>query len=113
MIDSEASCIQRAVEDVTTARAAAMIVERRITRMPLFAPHLDVVEIPEEFFPPGPLTFTCGVMANARDRALADAYVDWICGAEGQTFFEKAGFIPAIYAKGQELVEQLRVHDES
>ena len=77
----------------------------------MYAPHLDLVEIPEKFFPAGPLTFTVGVMRDARDRAAADAYVDWITGPEGQAHFERAGFTPAISAKGQELVEKLGVKD--
>lgn len=111
VIDNQATCVQRTVEDVTAGRADAMIVERRITRMPLYAPHLDLVEIPEEFFPAGPLTFTVGVMNDARDSALAEAYVAWITGPAGQAHFERAGFIPALSPKGQELVEKLGVKD--
>ncbi len=110
VLDKRASCVQRTVEMVTEGKADAMIVERRITRMPLYAPHLDLIEIPEEFFPAGPLTFTVGVMNNARDRAAADAYVDWITTA-GQVYFERAGFIPNNSPKGQELVEKLGVKD--
>lgn len=111
VIDDQATCVQRTIEDVTSGKATAMIVERRITRMPLYAPHLDLVEIPEKYFPAGPLTFTVGVMRDARDRAVADAYVDWITGPQGQAHFERAGFIPAISPKGQELVEKLGVKD--
>lgn len=111
VLDDQASCVQRTVEDVCRGKAAAMIVERRITRMPLFAPHLDLVEIPEKFFPAGPLTFTVGVMQAARDRACADAYVDWITGPEGQAHFERAGFITCLSAKGQEMIEKLGVKD--
>lgn len=111
VLDKEASCIQRTVEDVCKGKADCMIVERRITRMPLFGPHLDIIEIPEKFFPPLPLTFTMGVMHNAHDRAVADAYVDWFTGEKGQAFMEKGGFIPAISPKGQELIEKLGVKD--
>ena len=88
-----------------------MIVERRITRMTRFADRLDLVEFPERFFPAGPLTFTVGMMANASDPAKAAAYMDWITSAQGQAFFEAAGFIPAISPKGMELVEKLGVKD--
>ncbi len=111
VIDDQATCVQRTVEEVTAGRASAMIVERRITRMPLYAPHLDIVEIPEKFFPAGPLTFTVGVMKDARDTAVADAYVNWITGPEGQAYFERAGFIAATSPKGRELVEKLGVKD--
>lgn len=111
VIDNQATCVQRTIEDVTGGKADAMIVERRITRMPLYAPHVELVEIPEKFFPVGPLTFTVGVMRDARDKAAADAYVNWIVGPEGQAFFERAGFIPAASPKGQELTEKLGVKD--
>ena len=42
---------------------------------------------------------------------MATAYMDWITGPQGQEHFEQAGFIPAISAKGQELVEKLGVKD--
>lgn len=111
VLDPEASCIQRTITDVCEKKADAMIVERRITRMPQYGEHLDLVEIPENFFPAGPLTFTVGIMASVRDRALADAYVAWLTGPEGQAFYERAGFIPAISPKGQEMTEKLGVKD--
>ena len=112
VLDKQASCVQRTVEDVIEGRADAMIVERRICRIPRFAPHLDFIDIPEDYFPEGPLTFTVGVMADAADKKVAEDYVQWITGEEGQGYFARAGFIPAISAKGQDLVEKLGVHDE-
>lgn len=105
------SCVQRVVESVTRGDADAMIVERRISRMGRFAGELDVVEMPEALYPVGPLTFTVGVMADAADRELSSAYVDWITGLQGQDFFEKAGFIPAISEEGKRLTEKLGVRD--
>ncbi|MCG8336898.1 MAG: substrate-binding domain-containing protein, partial [Proteobacteria bacterium] len=67
--------------------------------------------IPETFFPRPPLTFTIGVMKHAEDRELADYYLDFILSDEGQHFFEKAGFIPALSATGQRLIETLEVKD--
>ena len=110
-VREQGSCVQRSVESVAEGKADAMIVERRITRMTRFADRLDLVEIPERFFPAGPLTFTVGMMANATDPAKASAYMDWITSAQGQAFFETAGFIPAISSKGMELVEKLGVKD--
>ncbi len=110
-VRAQGSCVQRSVADVTEGKADAMIVERRITRMTRFADHLEYVEIPERFFPAGPLTFTVGMMANAADPAKATAYMDWITSAQGQAYFEAAGFIPAISPKGMELVEKLGVKD--
>ena len=105
------SCVQRTMDDVISARGDVSIVELRITRMREFEGKLDIVPIPEQYFPPPPLTFTVGVMKNARDRALADAYISFITSAEGQAFFERQGFIPAISDKGRELVEKFGVKD--
>ena len=51
------------------------------------------------------------MMANAADPAKATAYMDWITSAQGQEYFEAAGFIPAVSPKGMELVEKLGVKD--
>ena len=56
VLDKDASCVQRTITEVTTGRADAMIVENRLTTDPRYKDYLDVVPIPEEFFPPGPLT---------------------------------------------------------
>lgn len=111
VLDPEATCSMRALAKVCSGEAAAMIVERRLTRFQRFAPCLEVVEIPEKFFPKGPLTFTVGVMTDATDKAMANAYLEWIRTPQGQHHFERAGFIPAISPKGQELVEKLGVKD--
>ncbi len=107
----QGSCVQRTMDDVISAKGDVSIVELRITRMREFAGKLDIVPIPEKFFPPPPLTFTVGVMKNARDRALADAYVEFVTSSEGQSFFEAQGFIPAISEQGRELIEKLGVKD--
>ena len=107
----QGSCVQRTMDDVISAHGDVSIVELRITRMREFEGKLDIVPIPERFFPPPPLTFTVGVMKNARDRALADVYIDFLTSAEGQAFFERQGFIPAISDKGRELVEKFGVKD--
>ena len=107
----QGSCVQRTMDDVIRPHGDVSIVELRITRMREFEGKLDIVPIPERFFPPGPLTFTVGVMKIARDRALADVYIDFLTSAEGQAFFERQGFIPAISDKGRELVEKFGVKD--
>ena len=107
----QGSCVQRTMDEVIGAKGDVSIVELRVTRMREFAGKLEVVPIPEQFFPPPPLTFTVGVMKNARDRALADAYVEFATSAEGQSFFEAQGFIPAASDKGRELIEKLGVKD--
>ncbi|MCR5814950.1 MAG: substrate-binding domain-containing protein [Desulfovibrio sp.] len=112
VLDKRASCIQRTITEVTEGRAHAMIVERRLTVDPRYANHLEIIEIPEEFFPEGPLTFTVGVMNSLQDKALGAQYVDWITGPTGQKFFAQTGFIPANSPKGQELCQKLGVHDD-
>jgi molybdate transport system substrate-binding protein len=51
------------------------------------------------------------VMKYAKDRALADDYVTFLCSAEAQAIFERQGFIPAASEKGQALIEKLGVKD--
>lgn len=105
------SCVQRTMEDIISGRGDVSIVELRVTRIPAFAGRIEVLPIPEPLFPPPPLTFTIGVMKHAKDRVLADNYVEFMTSAQGQAFFEQKGFIPAMSDKGRELVERLRVHD--
>ena len=105
------SCVQRTMEQLIDGQGDVSVVEYRLTRMPLFQDKSEVIPIPAEFFPPPPLTFTIGVMKAAKDRALADRYVEFIVSEEGQSFFEKAGFIPAISPEGQQLTKKLGVID--
>lgn len=105
------SCVQRTMEDLVKGEGDVSVVELRLTRMPLFRGKAEVLPIPEEFFPPGPLTFTIGVMKDARDRKLADHYLDFILSDEGQGFFAAAGFVPAQSSEGARLVEKLGVRD--
>jgi len=107
----QGSCVQRTMEDLVDNKGDVSVVEYRLTRMPIFKGKVEVIPIPEEFFPPQPLTFTIGVMNAAADRVLADYYVDFILSEEGQDYFESAGFIPAITDKGMQLTEKLGVKD--
>ena len=113
VMDQEATCVQTTLQDVVKRHADAMIVELRLTRMDRFRSQLDVIPIPEEFFPPGPLTFTIGLMEEAKNVALAKNYIDWMTSADGgQKFMEEAGFIPAESDEGRRLIEKLGVRDE-
>jgi len=105
------SCVQRIMADIVDGSADVSIVERRLTRMDEFRDRVGVVEIPEEFFTPGPLTFTIGAMKNAPDQAFVEHYIAYLTSPEGQGHFENAGFIPAISVKGQQLTEKLGVKD--
>jgi len=110
MIEKQ-TCVIKMMPDIINGKGAASIVEKRLTRMEKFAGKVDVVSIPESLFPPGPRTFTIGVMKAAKDRALADDYVNFMCSGEAQAIFERQGFIPAASDKGMELIEKLGVKD--
>lgn len=109
------SCVQQTTAQLLDNQGDVSIVEYRITRLPQFKEQFEdgvnIIPIPEKFFPPPPLTFTIGVMKAAADKKLADHYIDFICSAEGQSFFEAAGFIPALSEKGKMMTEKLGVKD--
>lgn len=109
-VDKE-SCVIKMMPAIINGEGAASIVERRLTRQAAFAGKVEVIPIPEALFPPDPLTFTIGVMKYAKDRALADDYVSFICSDEAQAILGQHGFIPAISEKGRILVEKLGVKD--
>jgi molybdate transport system substrate-binding protein len=106
------TCVQTSVEGVADGDMDAMIVELRISRLARFAGKLDVVELPFSLFPPGPLTFTVGMMREAKIPELARDYIDWLASAQGgRPHFERAGFISADSDKGRELTELMGVKD--
>lgn len=105
------TCVIKMMPQIIDGTGKASIVERRLTRIPKFEGKVEVIPIPENLFPPGPLTFTVGVMKYAKDRALADDYVSYLCSDEAQANFERQGFIPAYSDKGRMLVEKLGVKD--
>lgn len=105
------TCVVKTMPEIIGGKGQVSIVEKRLTRMAQFEGKVEVIPIPEKFFPPGPLTFTIGVMNAAKDRALADHYVNFICSREAQAVFERQGFIPADSDKGRMLIEKLGVKD--
>jgi molybdate transport system substrate-binding protein len=104
-------CVQSVVPDVIKGTGDVAVMELRLTKKPEFAGKMEVVEIPEEFFPPKPVSFVIGVMKYAHNRDLAEAYVKFITSKDGQDFFEAAGFIPAASAEGERLIEKYGVKD--
>lgn len=112
VLNKDATCVLRTTPSVTNGKAAAMIVERRITKFPIYQP-LDVVEIPFKFQPKGPIVFTIGLMSDATDKDGSKALLDWLLSPAGQEHMENAGFTPAISPRGQELTEILGVKDEA
>lgn len=107
----KSSCVQRAMQDLIDGKGDVSVVEKRVTRLKMFANKAEIIPIPEKFFPPPPLTFTIGMMKDARDPELAAHYIKFIRSEEGQGFFEAAGFIPAISDEGRKLTEKLGVKD--
>jgi molybdate transport system substrate-binding protein len=104
-------CVQSVVPDVIKGTGDAAVMELRLTKKAEFAGKMEVVEIPEEFFPPRPVTFVIGVMKFAHNRDLAEDYVKFITSEKGQSFFEAAGFIPALSAEGERLIQKYGVKD--
>lgn len=105
------TCVQRTLQNITSGKADVSVVENRITRLAAYKGKFEVIAIPEKFQPPPPRVFTIGAMKFAKNRQLADDYVQFMTSPQGQAFFEKAGFIPAISSLGQELIEKLGVKD--
>ena len=105
------SCVQTMMDELISRKGDASVVELRLTRMERFAGKVDIISLPDQLQPASLLTFTIGVMKFAQDRELGDYYVNFICSEEGQAFFEKAGFIPAISEKGQKMIQSLGVKD--
>jgi len=104
-------CVQRIVPDVIIGKGDVSVVELRLTRLPQFAGKVDIIEIPEKFIPLKPVTFTIGVMKWAKNRDLAEDYVKFIISEKGQSFFEPAGFIPALSEEGERLAKKYGVKD--
>jgi len=104
-------CVQSVVPDVIKQTGDVAVMELRMTKKTEFAGKMEVIEIPEEFFPPRPVTFVVGVMKFAHNKNLAEDYVKFITSERGQSFFEAAGFIPALSTEGERLVRKYGVKD--
>ncbi|WP_027185070.1 substrate-binding domain-containing protein [Desulfovibrio inopinatus] len=103
------SCVQHDIADVANGTCDASVVELRITRLPRYKDQFEIIDIPEAFFPPPPIPFTIGVMKWAKDKTMAEEFVQFICSEKGQACFERAGFIPAISDEGQRLAKKYGV----
>nr|WP_319492025.1 substrate-binding domain-containing protein [uncultured Desulfobacter sp.] len=104
-------CVQTAVTDLAKGKADAAVIEQRITHLPQFKGKLDILPIPEDFIPPVPVPFTIGIMKWAKNRALAESFVDFILSDNGQAWFHRAGFIPAQSEQGERLIQKYGVMD--
>jgi molybdate transport system substrate-binding protein len=104
-------CVQRILPDVISGKGDVSLVEFRLTRMPQFSGQVDIIDIPEKFIPPKPVPFTVGVMKWAKNRDLAEDYCNFVVSEKGQSFFNEAGFIPALSEEGERLIKRYGVHD--
>ena len=50
-------------------------------------------------------------MKWAQNRALAEAFVEFILSDKGQVWFQRAGFIPARTEEGERLIRKYGVMD--
>ena len=108
---AKSTCVQRAMDDIVSGKGYVSVVELRVTRLPQFVGRMDVLPIDPKFFPPPPMTFTVGVMESASNKELAERYAAYLISPQGQAHFERQGFIAAISAQGQKMVEQYGVED--
>lgn len=104
-------CVQTAVTDLAKGKADAAVIEQRITHLPQFKDKLESLPISESFIPPVPVPFTIGVMKWAKNRELAESFVDFILSDKGQAWFHQAGFIPARSEEGERLTQKYGVMD--
>jgi molybdate transport system substrate-binding protein len=105
------SCVQQIMTSIIDGTGDVAVVEKRLTRIPNFKGRTETISLPDSQQPPPPLPFTIGVMKDAHDPDLARNYIEFILSEQGQACFERQGFIPAVSAKGQELIEKLGVKD--
>jgi len=106
-------CVQMDVTLITGGKADVAVMERRIAMLPSVKGKVDIIDIPEEFIPAPPVTFTIGVMKWAKNPDLAGDYVNFITSEKGQKFFADVGFIPALSEEGQRLTIKYGVKDET
>ena len=104
-------CVQTAIPDLVDGKGDAAVIEQRIARLPQFRGKLDTIAIPEAFIPAKPVPFTIGVMKWAKNREMAEAFVEFILSEKGQAHFERAGFIHARSVEGARLTRKYGVRD--
>lgn len=102
-------CAQRVAKLVAERKSDAMVVEKRIFHLSRYQNLFEYIPISATLFPPGPIPFTMGVLADCENIPTAEAYLSWILGPQGERFMENAGFIHARSAKGKELTEKLGI----
>lgn len=104
-------CVQTAMAELVQGKGDVAVMEQRLTRIPGFQGRAETIDIPEEFIPGKPVPFTIGMMKWARNRELAEHFIQFILSEKGQACFEKAGFIPARSEEGERLTKKYGVID--
>lgn len=104
-------CVQTSITDLVSGKGDVAVVEKRITRLPQFKGKLEIVDIPEKYIPPIPVPFTIGLMKWAKNVDLAESFIKFILSDEGQSYFKRAGFIPARSEEGNRLIKKYGVAD--
>ena len=108
---AKGDCVQTSLPDIVSGKGDVAVVEYRLAQLPLFKDKVEVIDIPEIYYPPAPVSFTIGPMKWAKDRELAEEYIHYILSGEGQAFFASAGFIPARSELGERLTLKYGVKD--
>ena len=104
-------CVQTAMADLIKGKGDVAVMEQRLTRIPDFQNKSETIDIPEKFIPGKPVPFTIGIMKWAKNRELAEDYINFILSEKGQAYFENAGFIPALSEEGERLTKKYGVVD--
>ena len=104
-------CVQNDLVLLLEGKADVAVVEQRLTVLPAFKGKLNVTEIPEKFVPAVPVPFTIGLMKFAKDKELAETFINFIRSKSGQHHFAKAGFIPAMSSEGERLTKKYGVEN--
>jgi len=93
-------CVQTAMADLIKGKGDVAVMEQRLTRIPSFRDKTEQIDIPEKFIPGKPVPFSIGMMKWAKNKELAEDFIKFILSEKGQSYFEKAGFIPARSEEG-------------
>jgi molybdate transport system substrate-binding protein len=104
-------CVQTAMAQLVAGKGDVAVMELRLIYIPEFKGRAETIDIPEQFIPGKPVPFTVGMMKWAQNRELAERYIEFILSEQGQIWFERAGFIPALSDEGRRLTQQYGVID--
>ena len=104
-------CVQTAMADLIKGKGDVAVMEQRLTRIPSFRDKTEQIDIPEKFIPGKPVPFSIGMMKWAKNKELAEDFIKFILSEKGQSYFEKAGFIPARSEEGERLTHKYGVID--